>query len=456
MLVYDPKTANVDAIDYREKAPLKASKEMFLDNEGNVDNEKSRFSHLSAGVPGTVAGMKLVLEKYGTMKWSQVIAPAILLAKKGFIVSPSVAQSFQSKEERLKKWPATWKIFSKNGESIQEGDRLVQTDLANTLSRISKHGPEEFYNGKTAKLLVKEMQLHGGLITMEDLGKYAAKIRTPISGMYKGYRVYSMPPPSSGGVHLIQMLNMLEQYDLKEMGHNSAAAIHTMAETMKYAYADRSKFLGDPDFNRVPVTDLTNKDYAKRLVAKISKRKARDSKKIKPSKTIPWESPQTTHFSVVDKNGMAVSNTTTVNFSFGSGIVVSGAGFLLNNEMDDFSSKPGHPNKYGLIGGTANAIEPEKRMLSSMTPTIVIKDQKPFMVTGSPGGSRIITSTLQVILNVVEHGMTIQEAVNAPRIHHQWLPDVLRVETGLSPDTLKILKKKGHEISVKDRNGCRQ
>ncbi len=455
MLIYSAKSGEVIAIDYRERAPAGAHRDMFLDREGKVDNNLSRFSHLSAGVPGTVAGLAMVLERYGTISLAEALKPAINLAKEGFPVTPELSSAIKSQAERLKKWPSTRAIFFKpDGSFYEPGDLFVQRDLAKTLKAITRRGARAFYEGKIADLIVSEMEVNGGLITTEDLMGYRPVIRQPVHGTYRGYDIYSMSPPSSGGVHIVQILNILEGYDIGSLGHNSAAAIHLMSEAMKRAYADRSKYLGDPDFVDVPVEGLTSKEYAKRLRGEIESKKASDSRDILPGTPPGYESSETTHFSVVDKEGNAVSNTYTINFSFGSGIVVRGAGFLLNNEMDDFSAKPGVPNAYGLIGGTANAIEPKKRMLSSMSPTIVLKKGKPFIVTGSPGGSRIITTTLQVIMSVIDHGMNIQEAVNAVRVHHQWLPDEIRVEEGVSADTVRILEGMGHEVSVKNTMGA--
>jgi len=455
MLIYSAKTKKVIAIDYREKAPAKATRDMFLDEQKNVDAKLSRFSYLSAGVPGTVAGMAMALEKYGTLSLAEALAPAIALAEKGFIITLAFSNSIKKNAKRLKKHPTTAAIFFKlDGSFYEAGDRLVQSDLANTLKAIAKKGIKAFYQGEIAQLIVKDMQAHGGLITKTDLANYQPGLRKPIQGTYRGYDIYSMSPPSSGGVHIVQILNILENYDIGLLGHNTAATIHLMAEAMKRAYADRSKYLGDTDFVSVPLTGLTSKAYAATLSQQINSQKASLSQDILPGKPTHYESNETTHYSVVDKEGNAVSNTYTINFGFGTGIVVKGAGFLLNNEMDDFSAKPGVPNAYGLIGGTANAIEPHKRMLSSMSPTIVLKDGKPFLVTGSPGGSRIITTTLQVIMNVIDHKLNIQEAVNAVRIHHQWLPDEIRVEEGLSLDTINLLTEMGHKVVVKKTMGA--
>lgn len=457
MLISSEKKDEVVAIDYREKAPGKATVDMFLDKEGNADSQVSRYSHLAAGVPGTVAGLAMALEQYGTISLKEAIAPAIKLAEEGFIVTPRFSDGLKKKEKMLKKWQSSKKIFYKaDGGYYEPGDRFVQKDLAATLKRISKNGVKEFYEGKTAELLVAEMAKHGGLITMDDMKNYTPGFRPPVHGTYRGYDVYSMSPPSSGGTHVVQILNILEGYPISDYGHNSAKTIHLMAEAMKRAYADRSHYLGDEDFVQVPLKGLTSKKYAGLLRKEIDPETATPSATIAPNNPLPYESNETTHFSIVDMYGNAVSNTYTINFSYGSGIVVEGAGFLLNNEMDDFSAKPGVPNAYGLLGGEANKIEPNKRMLSSMSPTIVKKDGKNFLITGSPGGSRIITTTLQVIMNVIDHNLNIKSAVAAPRIHHQWLPDELRVEEGLSPDTVAALQEKGHEVKVKSAMGAIQ
>ena len=456
MLVSNEKTGKVDAIDYREKAPRAAYKDMFLDKEGNVDKNLSRFSHLSAGVPGTVAGLALALKQYGTITLQEALAPAIRLADRGFVLTSRFVKGVNAQKERLTRFDSSKKIFFKNnGEEYKVGDLFKQKDLAATLKRISRYGAQEFYTGKTAELIVEEMKRHNGMITMQDLKEYKPVIREPIKGTYRGYEIYSMSPPSSGGVHVVQILNMMENYNISEMGHNSAATMHIMAEAMKRAYVDRATYLGDSDFVEVPVKGLTSKKYAKNLMKNVSS-KATVSKNLRAGDAPAYESDETTHFSIADKYGNVVSNTYTINFSYGSGIVVDGAGFLLNNEMDDFSSKPGVPNAYGLIGGEANKIEPLKRMLSSMSPSIVKKDGKNFLVTGSPGGSRIITTTLQVISNVIDHNLNILAAVSAPRMHHQWLPDEIRIEEGFSPDTIKLLEEKGHKITQKSSMGAIQ
>ncbi|MGW8194230.1 MAG: gamma-glutamyltransferase [Desulforhopalus sp.] len=457
MLISSEQKNEVVAIDYREKAPGGATVDMFLDKNGNADSEISRYSHLAAGVPGTVAGLAMALEQYGTIDLKQAMAPAIKLAEEGFVVTPRFSEGLKDKEKMLKKWESSKNVFYKaDGSYYEPGERFVQKDLAATLRRIAENGVSEFYTGKTAELIVAEMTRHGGLITMEDMKSYSPQVRVPVHGSYRGYDIYSMSPPSSGGVHVVEILNILEGYPVAEYGHNSALTIHLMAEAMKRAYADRSVYLGDADFISVPLKGLTSKKYAESLRAAIDSAKATSSSTLGPGKVLPYESNETTHFSIVDKFGNAVSNTYTINFSYGSGIVVKGAGFLLNNEMDDFSAKPGVPNAYGLIGGEANKIEPNKRMLSSMSPTIVKHEGKNFLVTGSPGGSRIITTTLQVIMNVIDHGLNVQSAVAAPRIHHQWLPDELRIEEGISPDTVNKLLEMGHNVVQKPAMGAIQ
>ena len=449
MVLHDDKTGKDVAIDFREIAPAKASRDMYLDNQGNVIDGKSLFTHDASGVPGTVAGMEYALKKWGTMPLSKVLEPAIKLADKGFIVSDVLAQTLKEEKSTLGKWSASKAIFFKNGEPLKSGDLLVQKDLAKSLRLIAKQGAKAFYQGEIATKIAKEMQSQGGTMTLEDLKAYKVVERQPIIGDYRGYKVVTMPPPSSGGVHLIEILNMLEHYPIKEDGVNSAKNIHHMAESMKLAYADRSEYLGDPDFIKIPVTGLTSKAYANERVKTIDDNKARLSSNIKPGKPQPYESDQTTHFSVMDKAGNAVAVTYTLNLNFGSGIVVEGTGILLNNEMDDFSVKPGVPNAFGLVGGTANAIEAKKRPLSSMTPTIVMKNNKPWLVTGSPGGARIITTVLQSVVNMIDHEMNPAEAIITPRVHHQWLPDELRVEEGISPDTIKLLQDKGHKVVTK-------
>ena len=457
MLVYLADKKQVVAIDYREKAPAQASRDMYLDENGEVVPNLSTFHGLAIGTPGTVMGLEHARKTYGTLSREQLIAPAIKLAKDGIVVTADLANSLNALKDRLSKWPNTRDIFfKKDGSNYQPGETLKQEDLAKTLSIISKEGEEGFYQGDVAKAIASSIQAANGIVSEKDLENYNVVERKAIQGTYRGYEVFSMPPPSSGGVHIVQILNMLENYDLAAMGHNSAQHIHTMVESMRRAYADRSLHLGDSDFVKVPVKTLTSKKYAKELVATINPDKATSSKDIQPDADLPYESDQTTHFSVVDKWGNAATNTYTLNYSYGSGIVAEGTGVLLNNEMDDFSAKPGHANGYGLIGGEANSIAPGKRPLSSMSPTVVLKDKELFMVTGTPGGSRIITTTLQVISNVIDYDMNIAEATSATRIHHQWLPDYIRIESGLSADTIKLLEQKGHQLKVESTMGSTQ
>ena len=458
MLVHLAKENKTIAIDYREMAPTKASRDMFLNKDGDVDNQKARFSAQSAGVPGTVAGLLYALVRYGSMSVKDVLKPAIKLAREGFTVNYDLSDSLLQSQPRLQQHKASKKYFYKvDGSHYLPGDQLIQVDLSKTLHQISKQGASGFYSGKTADLIVRQMQRSGGLISLEDLTNYKVIEREPVCGTYKDNRLCAMPPPSSGGIHLIQMLNILENFELEPMGHNSAAYIHHLTEAMRSAYADRSLYLGDPDFTPVPVNQLIDKAYAKALSQQINPQKARQSSEVHPgldqwAATKNPESEETTHFSIWDKQGNTVTNTYTLNFAYGNGIAVDGAGFLLNNEMDDFSAKPGSPNGYGLIGGTANAIEPFKRPLSSMTPTILFNaDGKPILSTGSPGGSTIITIVLQMILNTIEFNMGIAEATSTARIHHQWFPDTVFYEKGISSDSLRLLTLMGHNISPSTR-----
>ncbi|EQA1201006.1 gamma-glutamyltransferase [Escherichia coli] len=447
------KNGNTTAIDFREMAPAKATRDMFLDDQGNPDSKKSLTSHLASGTPGTVAGFSLALDKYGTMPLNKVVQPAFKLARDGFIVNDALADNLKTYgSEVLPNHENSKAIFWKEGEPLKKGDTLVQANLAKSLEMIAENGPDEFYKGTIAEQIAQEMQKNGGLITKEDLAAYKAVERTPISGDYRGYQVYSMPPPSSGGIHIVQILNILENFDMKKYGFGSADAMQIMAEAEKYAYADRSEYLGDPDFVKVPWQALTNKAYAKSIADQIDINKAKPSSEIRPGKLAPYESNQTTHYSVVDKDGNAVAVTYTLNTTFGTGIVAGESGILLNNQMDDFSAKPGVPNVYGLVGGDANAVGPNKRPLSSMSPTIVVKDGKTWLVTGS----RIITTVLQMVVNSIDYGLNVAEATNAPRFHHQWLPDELRVEKGFSPDTLKLLEAKGQKVALKEAMGSTQ
>ena len=457
MLVYDNIEKRTAAIDFREMAPAAISRNFYLNDKGEVDESRIRHSHQAAGVPGTVAGLAIAHGRYGRLPWPNLLMPAIRLAEQGLIVSPELAQSLQEARKQMAPWPASMRIFFKaDGTAYPAGETLIQSDLAATLKLIAEQGPPAFYQGDIAQRLVADMKAHNGLITLEDLKNYRAVVREPVRGTYRGYDIVSMPPPSSGGVHLVQLLNMLESWPLAELGANSAATVHRLAEAMKLAYADRSEYLGDPDFVKVPVAGLTAKTYAKELVARIDLNRARPAAEIKPGQPQRYESDQTTHYSVIDRDGNAVAVTYTLNFSYGSGIVAAGTGILLNNEMDDFAAKPGTPNAYGLIGGDANAVGPGKRPLSSMSPTIVLKDGQPVLVTGSPGGSRIITTVLQTVSNVIDHQMNIAEATLSPRLHHQWLPDELRLEEGFSPDTVQLLRTWGHKVVVKDAMGDTQ
>ncbi|KAA0939568.1 gamma-glutamyltransferase [Psychrobacter sp. ANT_H59] len=457
MMVYDVKQGKTVALDYREKAPSSASRDMYLDKDGNAVSDLSRYHGLAVGVPGTVAGLLKALEDHGTMSRGQVLAPAIALAENGIEVTAGLSESLEALSDRLQKWPSTKKIFFKaDGSAYQPGERLKQPELAHSLKLIAAKGADGFYKGETARKLVKAVNEAGGKMSLQDLANYQAIAREPVKGDYRGYEIVSMPPPSSGGIHIVQILNILEDYPLKDYGQNSAQTIHLMAEAMQLAYADRSEYLGDSDFIDVPASGLTAQPYADKLRALINPNKATPAATIKANNPLPYESDQTTHFSIVDKDGNAVANTYTLNFSYGTGLVAEGTGILLNNEMDDFSAKPGVPNGYGLIGGDANAVEANKRPLSSMSPTIVFKDSKPYIVTGSPGGSRIITTVTQVISNVIDHDMNIAEATHAPRIHDQWLPDEIRIEKALNIDTIKKLESMGHKVSQQSAMGSTQ
>jgi gamma-glutamyltranspeptidase/glutathione hydrolase len=441
-------------IDFREKAPLSAHKDMYLNKAGDFVPELSQTGTTSAGVPGSVAGLIYALEKYGTLPLAEVIQPAIDLAKNGWKLNARDDRIFNSNTQLLEKYPSTRKIFMKDSTTYKEGDLFIQSDLAWTLGQIKEFGRNGFYKGKVAELLVKQVRSLGGYITAEDLEKYQPVEREPVIGNYRGFQVVSMPPSSSGGIALVELLNILESYNLADDGWGSSQYIHHLVEAMKYVYADRTYHLGDADFYPVPKEQLISKDYAKTIVDEIekAKNKAVPSAEIKElDVTSIHESKETTHYSVYDSFGNAVSTTTTINSAFGSGIVVESAGFLLNNEMDDFSGKPGAQNQFGLLGTEANSIRPEKRMLSSMTPTIILKDGKPFIIIGSPGGSTIITVVLQVILNCIDFDMNIREAIEKPRIHHQWMPDSLYYEQkALTEDVKKELTAMGYVLVDKD------
>jgi len=457
MMVYDAKQGKTVALDYREKAPSSASRDMYLDKDGNAISDLSRYHGLAVGVPGTVAGLLKALEDHGTMSRGQVMASAIALAENGIEVTAGLSESLEALSDRLQKWPSTKKIFFKpDGSAYQPGELLRQPELAKSLKLIAAKGSDGFYKGETARKLVKAVNEAGGNMSLQDLANYRAIARVPVKGDYRGYEIVSMPPPSSGGIHIVQILNILEGYPLKDYGQNSAQTIHLMSEAMQLAYADRAEYLGDTDFIDVPASGLTSQAYADKLRSLINPNKATPAATIKANNPLPYESDQTTHFSIVDKDGNAVANTYTLNFSYGTGLVAEGTGILLNNEMDDFSAKPGVPNGYGLIGGDANAVEANKRPLSSMSPTLVFKDSKPYIVTGSPGGSRIITTVTQVISNVIDHDMNIAEATHAPRIHDQWLPDEIRIEKALNVDTIKKLESMGHKVSPQAAMGSTQ
>jgi len=441
-------------IDFREKAPSSAHRDMYLDSTGNPLTKLAQEGATSVGVPGSVEGLIYAHKKYGKLKFKEVIKPAIKLAKNGFKLSFDLVKSINSNYENFIKYESSKKIFTKNGEKFQEGDLFVQKDLARTLELIKKYGRKGFYEGRTAELIVNQIQKFGGYITLEDLKNYHCVERKPVIGFYRGYKIISMGPPSSGGVAIIQALNILENLDLKKEDYQSSKYIHYLIETLKRVYFDRAEYLGDSDFVYVPVQKLISKEYARKLFEQINPEKATNFEEVNTTSAFGFESLETTHYSVIDKDGNAVSVTTTINSSYGSSIVVEGAGFLLNNEMDDFSIKPGVQNQFGLIGKEANAIAPNKRMLSSMTPTIILKDNKPFLILGSPGGSMIITSVLQVILNIIDFKMDLFHAVSFPRIHHQYVPEVVYYEDyALSEDAIKKLKEYGHQLKKRNYIG---
>jgi len=434
------------AIDYREKAPLRAHRDMYLDSTGNPDPQLSTLGHTAAGIPGSVAGLIYALEKYGTMKLEDVIHPAISIAEEGFPLSYRMAESFNYALSDFRKFPSSEKVFTKNGIPYKEGDIFKQPDLANTLKLIQKNGLNGFYSGDIADKIISQSEDLGGYLTREDLESYKVIEKQPVRGSYKGYDLISIPPSSSGGIIIIEALNILNNFTITRELWNSSWYNHILIEIFKYVYADRSKYLGDDEFVDIPVDKLLSDEYAREIAGHI-KDTATASEFIHPGEYLANESTETTHYSVTDQYGNAVSTTTTINSTFGSRLVVEGAGFLLNNEMDDFSSKPGVPNQFGLVGSEANAIAPGKRMLSCMSPTIVLKDNNPVLVVGSPGGSTIPTVVLQVILNYIHFGMDIQEAIDAPKIHHQWLPDqVYFEEFGLPLDVLENMKLRGHKM----------
>ena len=438
------------AIDYREMAPAKAHRDMYLDADGNARTDKSQLGHLSSGVPGTVAGL-FESHKYGKLPFAKLIEPAIELAEKGFCISASEARALNNLQDDLKKYNSIMPVFVKN-EKWEAGDTLVQKDLANTLKRIKQNGAAGFYEGETAKLVAEEMKRGGGIITEEDLKNYKAKPRIPHSFTYKGYKIVGMPMPSSGGLLLHQMMKMIEDRNISSMGFHSVQAVQLMTEAERRAFADRGEYMGDADFYKVPVDMLTNEVYLQERMKSYDPQKATPSSSIGAGKLSGTESEETTHLSVIDKEGNAVAVTTTLNNSYGSRTVVGGAGFFLNDEMDDFSIKPGVPNMYGAIGGEANAIMPGKRMLSSMTPTIVLKDNKPYIVVGTPGGTTIPTQIFQTLVNILEFNMSTEDAVYKPKFHHQWLPDEVIVEKGFPAAVKEAMQKMGYTFG-KERSG---
>ena len=447
MVIHLGKTGEDAAIDYRETAPAAATKTMFLDAKGEPDPKKSRDSALSVGVPGTVAGLALAHAKYGSGKLSlaELIEPAIELARNGVEIVDDIADTLPLAQPRIARWQSSAPVFLNSDSTVlMPGQDLLQPDLAITLRAIAADGPNGFYEGPVAEKIVAAVRKAGGIMTTEDMKNYRAIQREPVRGTYRGYDIVSMPPPSSGGVHLIEMLNILEGYDLAKLGREES--LHVMAEAMKRAYADRATFMGDPDVVKMPVAGLISKKYAAELRAQIGNQ-ATPSAEVRSGNPADFEGQNTTHFSVIDRDGNAVSNTYTLNFSYGLGLVAEGTGVLLNNELDDFTSKPGTANAYGLVGYNANLPAPGKRPLSSMTPTIVMKDGEPFLITGSPGGSRIISTVLQIIVNVIDFHLPVDQAVSAPRVHHQWQPDELSAEPGISPEILDSLVKRGHKVS---------
>lgn len=442
MVIRTPK-GEVTALDFREMAPARATRDMYLNPDGKVNRDRATVGALSVGVPGTVAGCDEALKRYGTISLAKACEPGLRIAQKGYVVPAWMTDEIAKLQAKLARFPESAAIYLPGGQPLAPNTRWVQPDLAWSFRQLQARGRDGFYRGPVAERLVAAITRHGGMMTLEDLANYKAVWRTPIKGTYRGYTVWSMPPPSSGGVHLIQALNVLEGYDLQKLGPNSAATLHRMVETLRQVYADRSKWLGDPDFVKVPVAWLTSKAYAGQIRAAIGPQ-ARKSADVKPGQ---YESPQTAHLCTMDDKGWAVSLTYTLNFSYGSMLVAEGTGILLNNEMDDFSAAPGKPNAFGLLGGEANAIQPGKRPLSSMTPTVIEKDGQLYAAVGSPGGSHIITSVLQVILNLIDFDQNSQTAVSEPRIHHQWYPDQIDIEQGFSPDTLALLTAWGHKLS---------
>ncbi len=453
MLVHVAAENRTIAIDFRETAPAAANQDMYFDTDGNVVlDETYRFSHKSSAVPGSVAGLAHIVEEYGTMTLAEVLEPAIRMARDGIEVTYDLAADL-SRSQRLKSNPAALRKFYKpDGSNYEVGELWKQPDLAWTLSEIAEHGVDAFYIGSVAKKIVADMEAHNGLITMQDLANYQVLEREPVRGTFRGFDIAAMPAPSSGGTHVIQMLNILENFPLAEMGPESADALHIIAEAMKFSYADRSKYLGDPDFVEVPTEALISKDYARGLAAKISMNRALPSDEIAPGNLAIYESDETTHYSVVDAEGNMVGNTYTLMFSFGSGVVIEGTGILMNNNMGNFTLRSDIPDAFGLMGSENNLIRPNRRPVSSMSPVMVSRDGQPILMTGSPGGSKIISANMQMVLNVLEFGMNIADAAVAPRIHHQWKPDAMEIESGISPDTVTRLIDLGHSINFSQRS----
>jgi gamma-glutamyltranspeptidase / glutathione hydrolase len=442
-----------EVIDYRERAPLAATRDMYLDASGNVIKDSSIVGYKAIGVPGTVAGMALAEQRYGKLKWTDVVEPALKLATDGFVLNHITAGSMMRSAKLLAQFADSNRIFLRDGDYYKEGDLFVQPELAATLARLKDKGPRDFYEGETARMIVQDVKSHGGLLTAEDLKQYEPTIRQPLTGAYRGYQIITMPPPSSGGAVLLEELNMLEHYNLSEMGHNSSDYLHVLTEVMRRAFADRAAYMGDTDFVKVPIAGMTSKKYAADLVKTIDPVNATPSSDVRARNATAYESPETTHYTIIDAEGNAASNTYTLNNSFGSGVTAHGTGILLNDEMDDFTSKPGSPNMFGLLQSEANAIAPRKRPLSAMTPTIVLKDGKLFFAIGSPGGPTIISTVLQVILNVTDFKMNLQQAIDAPRFHHQWMPDYLAWEPfGLNQDTKLAMEKRGYKFAPKAGN----
>ena len=447
MVLHDTKSKKNYAIDYRERAPLLSTTDMYLDKNGIVIPNKSTLGYLSSGVPGTVAGMWAVHQKFGSLEWKKLIKPAIKLASEGFKISPYMSDMLIKYNVKLSVFEETKNIFQKQ-YPVFNGESFIQADLAKTLSIISDNGRDGFYKGSIAKKIADDMSKNGGIISMKDLEEYQPKWREPLVSKYRNTNIVTMPPPSSGGVHIIQMLNILENFDLTSLDHNSKEYINVLGEVMRYAYADRSKYLGDPDYFNVPITSLSSKTYAHNIFKKMEIGKVMPSTKIKPGNYLDTESNETTHFSVVDNHGNIVSSTYTLNSSFGSGVVIKGTGILMNNEMDDFSISPGIPNQYGLLGAKANEIIPKKRPLSSMTPTIGFRDGDFYFTTGSPGGAKIISAVLQSILNMVDFNMNVEDAIKARRVHHQWQPDLLQIEFNIEESSKNWLLDAGYNIKI--------